>query len=103
MLSGGRVLILKELNSEITPNEVESLRVHLVRNGFDVISDESDEGVELEAKALKEIVYGSFDDELTHLQLQDFLSDNEGQVSAIVLLDGTSDDPVYRTLGPTRF
>jgi len=103
LLRGGRVLILKELNSEISPNEVESLRVHLVQNGFDVISDESDEGVELEAKALKEIVYGSFDDELTHLQLQNFLSDNEGQVSAIVLLDGTSDELVYRTLGPTRF
>jgi len=101
LLGVGPVMILTGLNSEVSDQRVDSLRVHLVANGFDVLID-SDRSNELEAKAHSEILMGAFDDELTHFQLRTFLAAHSKELAAIVLLDGTDEEPVYRTLGPAK-
>ncbi len=93
-------MILKAQDSAISMDRLHSLQEHLARNGFEVLGD-SPHDCDLEAEVHRVIGLAAFDDELTHFQLAKYLSGQE-ELAAIVLLEGTDEDPIYRTLGPSR-
>ncbi|MAB79162.1 MAG: hypothetical protein CMJ89_07385 [Planctomycetes bacterium] len=91
----GRVLVLRDLDSDLEAVEIQNLQEHLSAQGFRVLED-----TELEARVRHLIGLSSFDDELTHSELRKFLADQD-ELAAIVLVEGSADgERSYCTVGP---